>query len=117
MMQKNIFKKRLKWQILKIMKYYVVIDCASIGMVIEKKETFIQQAFDLHNTDAEVIYNLVEIYLLEFDYKRAKRMIKYFYDKHDKIETFDKDISFYDNKIWLFAKFVEQNAPTALVSA
>lgn len=83
----------------------------------EKWLTFIQQAFDLHNTDAEVIYNLVEIYLLEFDYKRAKRMIKYFYDKHDKIETFDKDISFYDNKIWLFAKFVEQNAPTALISA
>lgn len=82
----------------------------------EKGISFIQQAFDLHNTDAEVIYNLVEIYLLEFDYKRAKRMIKYFYDKHDKLETFDKDIAFYDTKIDLFAKFVEQNAPVAVAA-
>lgn len=83
----------------------------------EKWIMFLQQAFDLHNTDAEVIYNLVEIYLLEFDYKRAKRMIKYFYDKHDKLETFDKDISFYDTKIWLFAKFVEQNAVASVVNS
>ena len=48
----------------------------------EKWLTFLQQSFDLHSTDAEVIYNLIELYLLEFDYRRAKRMIKYFYDKH-----------------------------------
>jgi tetratricopeptide (TPR) repeat protein len=77
----------------------------------EKGVTFLQQAFDLHDTDAEVIYNLIEIYLLEFDYRRAKRMIKYFYDKHDKLETFDKEIAFYDQKIGLFQKFVDQNAP------
>lgn len=76
----------------------------------EKWLWFLQEAFDLHNTDAEVIYNLIELYLLEFDYRRAKRMIKYFYDKHDRLETFDKDISFYDQKIELFQKFVEQNA-------
>ncbi|MEI7477197.1 MAG: hypothetical protein WCJ81_01285 [bacterium] len=76
----------------------------------EKGVTFLQQAFDLHDTDAEVIYNLIEIYLLEFDYKRARRMITYFYNNHDSLETFDKDISFYDQKIELFQKFVEQNA-------
>lgn len=75
----------------------------------EKGVSFLQQAFDLHNTDAEVIYNLIEIYLLEFDYKRARRMIRYFYDKHEKLETFDKEIGFYDAKVALFSKFVEQN--------
>jgi hypothetical protein len=67
--------------------------------------------------DAEVIYNLIELYLLEFDYRRAKRMIKYFYDKKEKLETFDKDIEFYDQKISLFQKFIEQNAPSAPVTA
>lgn len=75
----------------------------------EKGVTFLQQAWDLHPTDAEVIYNLIEIYLLEFDYRRAKRMIKYFHDKHEKLETFDKEMSYYDQKVGLFEKFVEQN--------
>ncbi len=79
----------------------------------EKWMTFLQQAFDLHNTDAEIIYNLIELYLLEFDYRRAKRMIKYFYDKHDKLETFDKEIGFYDQKVELFQKFIEQNTAVA----
>jgi len=74
----------------------------------EKGISFLQQAWDLHSTDAEVIYNLVEIYLLEFDYRRAKRMIKYFHDKREKLETFDKDMEYYDQKIGLFEKFVEQ---------
>ncbi len=82
----------------------------------EKGITFLQQAFDLHSMDAEVIYNLIELYLLEFDYRRAKRMIKYFNDKKDKLETFDKDIAFYDQKIALFQKFIEQNAPVATSS-
>ena len=83
----------------------------------EKGVSFLQQAFDLHPTDAEVIYNLVEIYLLEFDYRRAKRMIKYFHDKHAKLETFDKEMSFYDQKIALFEKFVVENGPVTPVAA
>ena len=79
----------------------------------EKGITFLQQSFDLHSTDAEVIYNLIELYLLEFDYRRAKRMIKYFNDKHDTLETFDKEIGFYDQKVALFQKFVEQNTVVA----
>lgn len=75
----------------------------------EKGLTFLQQSFDLHNTDAEVIYNLIELYLLEFDYRRAKKMIKYFHTKRDKLETFDKELSFYDQKIATFEKFVIQN--------
>lgn len=58
----------------------------------EKGMQFLEEAWDLNNKDAEVIYNLIEIYLLEFDYRRAKRMIAYYQKNHDKLQTFDKEI-------------------------
>ena len=65
-----------------------------------------EQAFDLHQYDAEIIYNLIELYLLERRYSDASSMISYYHKIHDELETFDKDISYYDYKIALFEKFV-----------
>lgn len=76
----------------------------------EKGLQFLEEAWDLNNKDAEVIYNLIEIYLLEFDYGRAKRMIAYYQKNHDKLQTFDKEIGFYDQKVDLFDKFIQKNA-------
>lgn len=76
----------------------------------EKGVQFLEEAWSLNNKDAEVIYNLIEIYLLEFDYRRAKRMIQYYQKNHAKLQTFDKEIGFYDQKVELFDRFIQKNA-------
>jgi len=53
-----------------------------------------------------VIYNLIEVYLLEYRYTKAKKMIHRYKKNYDKLETFDKEISYYDEKIKLFDSFV-----------
>ena len=72
----------------------------------EKWINLLKDAFHVNNTDAEVIYNLIELYILEHKYKKAKDMIKYFYKHRDKLQTIDKSMEFYDSKISLFEKFI-----------
>ncbi len=72
----------------------------------EKWLYYLESAFDLHDLDAEVIYNLIELYLLEQRYTEANKMIRYYRKHHQDLETFDKDISYYDYKVWLFEKFL-----------
>lgn len=72
----------------------------------EKGVNLLKDSFSINNKDAEVIYNLIEIYILEQNYKKAKSMISYFYKNHKNIQTIDKDMDYYDNKIALFEKFI-----------
>lgn len=72
----------------------------------EKWINLLKDSFSLNNKDAEVIYNLIEIYILEQKYKKAKSLISYFYKHRDKLQTVDKEIDYYDNKITLFEKFI-----------
>jgi tetratricopeptide (TPR) repeat protein len=72
----------------------------------EKWLNFIKDAFTMNNRDAEIIYNLIEIYILEHKYKKAKDLITYFYKHREKLETVDKKLDFYDHKIGLFEKFI-----------
>jgi len=72
----------------------------------EKWLNLLKDAFYLNNADAEVIYNLIELYILEHKYKKAKDMIKYFYKHREKLQTIDKTLDFYDQKISLFEKFI-----------
>ncbi|HMT01284.1 MAG TPA: hypothetical protein PKC14_03070 [Candidatus Absconditabacterales bacterium] len=72
----------------------------------EKGILMLENSFHLNSLDAEIIYNLVEIYLLENRYSKAKTMIKYYFTKQKKLLTFDKEIAFYDNKINLFQAFL-----------
>jgi tetratricopeptide (TPR) repeat protein len=73
----------------------------------EKWIDLLKDSFTLNNKDAEVIFNLVEIYMLEHKYTKAKNMIKYYYKNHKSLITIDKDIKHYDNKISLFEEFVK----------
>ena len=73
----------------------------------EKGINFLENAFDINNLDAEVIYNLIEVYLLEKSYGKAKKMISYYQKKHTKLQTFDKELAYYDQKISLFDNFVK----------
>lgn len=72
----------------------------------EKWINLLRDSFSLNNKDAEVIFNLIEIYILEHKYEKASNMIKYFYKNQDKLITIDKDIKQYENKISLFEEFV-----------
>ena len=72
----------------------------------EKGLNFIKDAFAINGKDAEIVYNLIEIYILEHKYKKAKDMIKYFYKHRDKLQIIDKKLDFYDHKISLFEKFI-----------
>ncbi|MDD3262974.1 MAG: hypothetical protein PHR61_03945 [Candidatus Absconditabacteria bacterium] len=73
----------------------------------EKGVNLLKDSFSINNKDAEVIYNLIEIYILEQKYKKAKNMITYFYKHHKNLQTIDKDIDYYENKIALFDKFIK----------
>ncbi len=73
----------------------------------EKWLDFLEQAFEQNKLDAEIIYNMIELYLLEYRYQKAKRMINYYYANKEKIEFIDKDPEFYDEKIWLFKNFIK----------
>ena len=72
----------------------------------EKWLWFLKDSFALNNKDAEVIFNLIEIYILERNYNKAKSMISYYHKNHDSLILIDKTIENYDSKINLFEEFV-----------
>jgi len=73
----------------------------------EKWINFLRDSFSINNKDAEVIFNLIEIYILEHKYEKAKNMIKYYHKNHQKLITIDKNIEHYDSRINLFEEFVK----------
>jgi len=72
----------------------------------EKGLNFLKDSFSLNNKDAEVIFNLIEIYILERNYTKAKNMISYYHKNHDQLILIDKTIENYDSKINLFEEFI-----------
>jgi tetratricopeptide (TPR) repeat protein len=72
----------------------------------EKGMDLLKDSFSINNKDAEVVYNLIEIYILEQKYKKAKNMINYFHKNREKLQTIDKELNYYDDKISLFEKFI-----------
>ncbi len=73
----------------------------------EKWINLLRDSFTLNDKDAEVIFNLIEIYILEHKYEKAITMIKYFYKNHDSLVSVDKDMDTYDTKINLFEEFIK----------
>lgn len=65
----------------------------------------IEQAFEINPYDAEVLYNLIELYTLEHRFKKSKHYLSYYLKNHKKLLTFDKDIAYYDNKITLLEQY------------
>jgi hypothetical protein len=58
--------------------------------------------------DAEILYNLAELYLLEHDYEKARQIINHYkkMEKQNKLLFFDKKPEFYKEKMELFDKFL-----------
>jgi len=72
----------------------------------EKWLSLLKESFTMQDKDAEVIFNLVEIYMLEQKFGKAAKMIKYFYDHYEKLETMDKTIEYYDHRLSLFETYI-----------
>jgi len=68
---------------------------------------YIKDAFYISKNDAEVIFNLIEIYIMEQMYEKAQEMISYYHKNHKDLKIIDKTIEFYDQKISLFQEFLK----------
>ena len=73
----------------------------------EKGLSFLKDAFVIDNKDAEIVYNLIQLYILEQEYKKAQEMISYFNKNKDSLKFVDKELDFYQTKISLFEKFIK----------
>ena len=73
----------------------------------EKGLSFVKDAFAIDNKDAEVVYNLIQLYILEQEYKKAQEMIAYFNKNKSSLKFVDKEVDFYQSKISLFEKFIK----------
>ncbi len=68
---------------------------------------YVKDAFAIDNKDAEIVYNLIQMYILEQEYKKAQEMISYFNKYQDSFKFIDKKPDFYQTKISLFEKFIK----------
>ena len=68
---------------------------------------YLKDAFSIDGLDAEVVYNLIQLSILEQDYKYAQQMISYFNKHQKKLKFIEKQLPFYENKITLFEKFIK----------
>lgn len=73
----------------------------------EKWLHILERAHDLRPMDAEILYNLIELYLLERRFKKAKECIAFFHEHHKDLDMYEKKIAFYKNKIKLFSAYAD----------
>lgn len=73
----------------------------------EKGIDMLKMAFQMNQYDAEVIYNLAQLYLMQHKYTSAESMLKYYNKYHSKLQCYDREIQYYDEKIKLFSEFIE----------
>lgn len=73
----------------------------------EKGIQNLEHAHDLHTLDAEIIYNLIELYLLEKKYRKASDLITFFQEHKDDLEVYDKKLSFYEAKVKIFMIYIQ----------
>lgn len=73
----------------------------------EKWRDFLKKAFKQNSLDAEVVYNIIQLAILDEDYEESQEMISYYYDNHSGLKIVDKPIERYDKKIALFEKYLK----------
>ena len=73
----------------------------------EKWRDFLKKAFKQNSLDAEVVYNIIQLSILDEDYEESQEMISYYYDHHSGLKIVDKPIERYDKKIALFEKYLK----------
>ena len=68
---------------------------------------YLEKALKINQLDAEVVYNLIEVYLLEHKYVKAAKLIVFYQKNREKMHVVDKTLQFYDEKILLFEQFIK----------
>lgn len=72
----------------------------------EEGMSYLKQAFEMNKLDAEIILNMVELHILQHQWKYAQRYIKYYYEQSAELQYFDKSKEQYDEKILLFQEYI-----------
>lgn len=73
----------------------------------EKWIDMLKMALEMNHYDAEIVYNLAQLYLMDHRYSLADRMIKYYSKYRPKLQSYDKQLTYYDEKIKLFQEFLD----------
>jgi hypothetical protein len=66
----------------------------------------LKKAFKQNSLDAEVVYNIIQLSILDEDYEESQEMISYYHENHEGLKIVDKPIEWYDKKIALFEKYL-----------
>ncbi len=67
----------------------------------------VEKAFEENKFDAEIILNLVEMYVLEKRFSQARKYIAYFRSiEKSSLQCFDREVSYYQNKLALFEEYL-----------
>lgn len=72
----------------------------------EKWVYHLERAHDLNVYDAEIIYNMIEIYLLEKKFAKAEALIEFFNAHLESLELSEKPLSYYQWKINIFSWYI-----------
>ncbi len=67
----------------------------------------LEKAHHLNPLDAEILYNMVQLCILENRCKKAQKLVDYYFANMHRIQTFDKDKSFYDKKFEMFKDYIQ----------
>ena len=67
----------------------------------------LKKAFKQNSLDAEVIYNIIQLAILEDDYEESQEMILFYRENHSQLKVVDKTLEWYDKKVALFEKFID----------
>lgn len=73
----------------------------------EKWLDLVEEAYTMSKYDAEIIYNLAQIYTIQHNYKSAVKIITFYHKNKSKLVFIDKQSSFYDRKIKIFEEFIK----------
>ena len=73
----------------------------------EKGREFLKKVFKQNSLDAELIYNIIQLAILDEDYSECVEMIDFFNRHHWELKVVDKPLKWYDKKVALFKKFLE----------
>ncbi len=69
---------------------------------------YLRKALEANKFDAEIILNLIEVLILEKERVDAQKYIDHYEKYKPKLQYFDRDLSYYDDKIRIFADYVEE---------
>ena len=73
----------------------------------EKWRELLKKVFKQNSLDAELIYNIIQLAILDEDYSESGEMISFFNRHHWELKVVDKPLAWYDKKVALFEKYLE----------